>query len=300
MTWRDLKHKLVFYSLSFLSYLLQRVSGSTARNLGNQLGTAAYHLLKRRRRITLQNMTAVFSNQYSKSEIGRLCQHNFREIGKTTIEFLRFPIFNRVNIWQQVEFHGEDHLLQALTQQKGVILFLPHFGNWEILSLAYGARFPDQVKAVAFRLKNRQLNDLVWTYREHLSVEIIPQRQAIRKTLRALKNNGIVGFLADQNATNAGVFVNFFSRPVYAVRGPVALALRTGAPILFSIAIRQPNGRHLIEIREPTCLRITDDYDSDVRYNTQKMLEILETYICRYPEQWLWMHDRWKFRPTHC
>jgi len=300
MTWRDLKHQLVFYSLSFLSYLLQRVSGSTARNLGNQLGTAAYHLLKRRRRITLQNMTAVFSNQYSKSEIGRLCQHNFREIGKTTIEFLRFPIFNRVNIWQQVEFHGEDHLLQALTQQKGVILFLPHFGNWEILSLAYGARFPDQVKAVAFRLKNRQLNDLVWTYREHLSVEIIPQRQAIRKTLRALKNNGIVGFLADQNAANAGVFVNFFNRPVYAVRGPVALALRTGAPILFSIAIRQPNGRHLIEIREPTCLRITDDYDSDVRYNTQKMLEILETYICRYPEQWLWMHDRWKFRPTHC
>ena len=192
MTWRELKHQLVFYSLSFLSYLLQRVSSSTARNLGNQLGTVAYHLLKRRRRITLQNMTAVFSNQYSKSEIGRLCQHNFREIGKTTIEFLRFPAFNRVNIWQQVEFHGEDHLLQALTQQKGVILFLPHFGNWEIPSLAYGARFPDQVKAVAFRLKNRQLNDLVWTYREHLSVEIIPQRQAIRKTLRALKNNGIL------------------------------------------------------------------------------------------------------------
>jgi len=289
---------LVFYSLWILSYLVQRTSSTTAANLGDLLGWLAYHLFKRRRLVAQRNIAIVFDDHLSTIEIDDLCRRNFRQIGQTVIEFLRFPTFTRDNLWRWVEFEGEEYLLEALQKKKGVILFLPHFGNWEILSLAYGARFPNRVKAIAFRLKNRLLNDWVWSYRQHLSTEIVPQRQAIRKTLRALKSNGIVGFLADQNATDAGVFVDFFGQPVYAVRGPIALALKTGSPILFSIAIRQPDGRHKIHVHPPAHLQVTNDYENDIQYNTQKMLDLLENYICQYPDQWLWMHNRWKIRPS--
>ena len=296
--WLSYSRWLVFHSLRLLSYLVQRVSPTTITNLGNWLGWLAYHLFKRRRLVAQRNIATVFAGHLSAIEVDDLCQRNFRQIGQTVIEFLRFPTFTRDNLWQWVELEGEEYLLKALQKNKGIILFLPHFGNWEMLSLAYGARFPNRVKAIAFRLKNRLLNDWVWSYRQHLSAEIVPQRQAIRETLRTLKSNGIVGFLADQNATNAGVFVDFFGEPVYAVRGPIALALKTGSPILFSIAVRQPDGRHKIHIHPPTHLRVTNDYEDDIRYNTQKMLDLLENYICQYPDQWLWMHNRWKIKPS--
>ena len=295
--WRNCSHWLIFHSLRLLSYLAQRVSPATAIGLGHWLGWLAYYLFKQRRVIAKSNLASAFSDDLSAVEIDWICRSNFRQLGQTVIEFLRFPIFTARSLWKSVEMEGEKHLMAALQKKKGVILFLPHFGNWEILSLAYGDRFPNRVKAIAFRLKNRLLSDWVWSYRQQLSTEIIPQKRAIRETLRSLKKNEIVGFLADQNAANAGVFVEFFGKPVYAVKGPIALAIKTGSPILFSIAIRQPDGKHKIYVHPPTSLRITNDYESDIQFNTQKMLSLLETYIRQYPDQWLWIHNRWKIRP---
>lgn len=265
--------------------------------LGSGLGGLLYVALKKRRRIALENLQIAFGDEMSTDERAQICRRSFQQIGKTAIEFFRFPKLTFDNIWDEVTVEGKKHLIQALDQGKGAIVFLPHFGNWELLALVYGALIPDQAKAIAFPLKNRYLNVLVSQYRERLSLKLITRRRAVRETLRALKEGYAIGFFADQNAGREGVFVDFFGKPASAVRGPATLALKTGAPLLLSMDIRQPDDRHHVIITPAIDLEISGDLEQDVQTNTARILKILETYIRRYPDQWLWTHNRWKTQP---
>ena len=265
--------------------------------LGSGLGSFLYLALKKRRRIALENLQIAFGDEMSADERAQICRESFRQIGKTAIEFLRFPQLTFENIWEEVTVEGKEHLIGALNQGKGAIVFLSHFGNWEFLALVYGALIPDRAKAIAFPLKNRHLNALVSQYRERLSLKLITRRQAVRETLRALKGGYAVGFFADQNAGREGVFVDFFGKPASAVRGPATLALKTGAPLLLSMDIRQSDDRHHVIITPAIDLEISGDLEQDVQTNTAHILKILEAYIRQYPDQWLWTHNRWKTQP---
>ena len=265
--------------------------------LGSGLGDLLYFALKKRRRIALENLQIAFGDEMPTDERAQICRKSFQQIGKTAIEFLRFPKLTFENIWDEVTVEGKEHLIDALNQGKGAIVFLPHFGNWELLALVYGALIPNRAKAIAFPLKNRHLNVLVSQYRERLSLKLITRRQAVRETLRALKGGYAIGFFADQNAGREGVFVDFFGKPASAVRGPATLALKTGAPLLLSMDIRQPDDRHHVIITPAIDLEISGDLEQDVQINTARILKILETYIRQYPDQWLWTHNRWKTQP---
>lgn len=270
-----------------------------ALRFGSGMGLMCYYLVKKRREIALNNLKIAFGNDLTESQRASVCKASFVNVGKTCVEFLRFPKLNNVEtLWGEVSVEGADNLQSALAQGKGAIVFLPHFGNWELLSLVYGALIPDRAKAIAFPLKNKLLNRYIWQYREQMSLKLIPRKRAVRETLRALKNNEAVGFFADQNAGPEGVFVNFFGKPASAARGPVTLALKTEAPLLFSISIRQPDDRHHVYISAPIHLQPSDDFERDVETYTTHLLKQLEEYIHKYPEQWLWLHNRWKTQPN--
>lgn len=266
--------------------------------LGWGIGMLYYHLVKKRREIALRNLQMAFSNHFTSSKCKEICKASFINVGKTCIEFLRFPKLNIENIWRNVTVEGSENLDTALAQGKGAIVFLPHFGNWELLSLVYGALIPDRAKAIAFPLKNARLNAYIWRHRELMSLKLIARHQAIRETLRALRNNEAVGFFADQNAGPEGVFVDFLGKPASAARAPVVLARKTGAPLLFSLSIRQPDDRHHVYISTPIYVEVSDDAERDIEAYTIQMLKHLETYIYKYPEQWLWLHNRWKTQPA--
>ena len=265
--------------------------------LGSGVGDVLYFSLRKRRRIARRNLQIAFGGEKPPDELARICRESFRNVGKTAIEFLRFRKLSFDNIWDEVTVEGEEHLTEALARGKGAIIFLPHMGNWELLAPVYGALIPNRAKAIAFRLKNRCLNDLVAAYREILSLRLIYRKHAVRETLRALRDNQAVGFFADQNAGREGVFVDFFGKQASAVRGPVTFALKTGAPILLSMDIRQPDHRHRVLISPPINLEITGDVERDVQTNTTRILKHLEGHIRRHPDQWLWLHDRWKTQP---
>ena len=288
---------LVTFIIRILGAIVRSLPKRSAMALGSGLGDFLYFALKKRRQIALENLQIAFGDEMSANERVQVCRRCFQQIGKTAIEFLRFPKLTFDNIWDEVTVEGKNHLIQALNQEKGAIVFLPHFGNWELLALVYGALIPDQAKAIAFPLKNRRLNTLVSQYRERLSLKLITRRRAVRETLRALKENYAIGFFADQNAGREGVFVDFFGKPASAVRGPATLALKTGAPLLLSMDIRQPDDRHHVLITPAIDLEISGDLEQDVQTNTTRILKILEGYIRQYPDQWLWTHNRWKTQP---
>ncbi len=292
--WKD---SCVHGIVSMFGWWCRRLPKGWAMQLGSGLGMLCYYLVKKRRQIALNNLQIAFGSHLTNSQRIAICKASFINVGKTCIEFLRFPKLSTENIWDEVTVEGVENLNTALTDGKGAIVFLPHFGNWELLSLVYGALIPDRAKAIAFPLKNTRLNTYIWQRREQMSLKLIPRKRAIRETLRALKKNEAVGFFADQNAGPEGVFVNFLGKSASAVRGPVTLALKTGAPLIFSLSIRQPDDRHHVYISPPTHPNSSDDFERDVETYTTQMLKQLEAYIHKYPEQWLWLHNRWKTQP---
>lgn len=294
-TWKD---RCVHRTVSIFGWWCRLLPKRWATYFGSGIGILCYYLIKKRREIALNNLNIAFGNHFTKSQRTEICKASFINVGKTFVEFLRFPKLNAENIWHEVSVEGTEHLHAALAGGKGAIVFLPHFGNWELLSLVYGALIPDRAKAIAFPLKNALLNAYIWRHREQMSLKLIPRKRAIRETLSALKNNDAVGFFADQNAGPEGVFVNFLGKSASAARGPVVLALKTGAPLLFSLSIRQPDDRHHIYISTPTYPKVSDDFERDVEIYTTQMLKQLEAYIHKYPEQWLWLHNRWKTQPN--
>ena len=292
--WQD---RCVHGIVSMFGWWCRRLPKGWALQFGSGVGMLCYYLIKKRRQIALNNLQIVFGSDLTHAQRTEICKASFINVGKTCIEFLRFPKLNTENIWDEVTVEGAENLHTALAAGKGAIVFLPHFGNWELLSLVYGALIPDRAKAIAFPLKNTRLNAYIWQRREQMSLELIPRKRAIRETLRALKKNEAVGFFADQNAGPEGVFVNFLGKSASAVRGPATLALKTGAPLIFSLSIRHPDDRHHVYISPPTHPNPSDDFERDVETYTTQMLKQLEAYIHKYPEQWLWLHNRWKTQP---
>ena len=292
--WKD---RCVHWIVSIFGWWCRRLPKGWAMQLGSGIGILSYHLVKKRRQIALNNLQIAFGSHLTNSQRTEICKASFINVGKTCIEFLRFPKLDTENIWHEVSVKGAENLHTALAGGKGAIVFLPHFGNWELLSLVYGALIPDRAKAIAFPLRNARLNTYIWQHREQMGLKLIPRKRAIRETLRALKNNEAVGFFADQNAGPEGVFVNFLGKSASAVRGPVTLALKTGAPLLFSLSVRQPDDQHHIYISPPIHPNPSDNFERDIETYTTQMLKQLETYIHKYPEQWLWLHNRWKTQP---
>jgi len=278
--------------------IFQLLPRKVALALGVWIGNLSYIVLKRRRHIAISNLKIAFAKKFSDQEIQRICRKSFQGLGKNLAEFLQFPQLTTENIWEMVNVEGKENLDIALGQGKGAIIFVPHFGNWELTGLITGVLIPNRIKAIVFELRNKRLNQLVWKYRQHLSAELIPKKRAIRRIILALQQNCAIGFFADQDAGDSGVFVDFFGKPASAVRSPMILALKTGAPILFSVCIRQPNNQHLVKIYEPFYIEISKNLEHDVQYNTERLLKILEREIRKYPDQWLWLHNRWKTQPT--
>ena len=293
--WKD---RCVYGIVSIFGWWCRRLPKRWAMQLGKGIGILFYHLVKKRRDIALGNLKIAFGSHLTPSKRTEICKASFINVGKTCIEFLRFPKLNAENIWDEVSVDGAENLHATLAEGKGAIVFLPHFGNWELLSLVYGALIPNRAKAIAFPIKNTLLNAYIWQHREQMSLKLIPRKRAIRETLGALKNNQAIGFFADQNAGPEGVFVDFLGKPASAARGPVVLARKTGAPLLFSLSVRQPDDRHWVYISSPIHVEASDNLEQDVEIYTTQMLAQLEIYIHKYPEQWLWLHNRWKTQPS--
>ena len=153
--------------------------------LGSGIGVLYYFAAKRRRQIALENLQLVFGCEKSDAERKEICLGHFRNLGKTAVEFLRFPKLTDNNIWREVDVEGKENLIGALDGGKGVIVFLPHFGNWELLALVYGVLIPNRARAIALPIKNEFLNSFVWKYRQQLGLKLIPRKRAVRGNYRS-------------------------------------------------------------------------------------------------------------------
>ena len=198
----------------------------------------------------------------------------------------------------RVEVEGLDHLKAAVAQGRGVLLLTAHFGNWELLAAA-NAQTGYPLSVVARPLDSPVLDRLVARFRESGGVLVIPKRRALRRVLEALRRGSMVGILLDQNTSRReGVFVPFFGDLASTSKSLAVLAFSSGAPVVPVFIHREPGGRHRVVVEPAIPPPSTGDREQDILAFTAAFANIVEARIRQGPEQWLWIHRRWKTRPA--
>jgi KDO2-lipid IV(A) lauroyltransferase len=222
----------------------------------------------------------------------------YRTLARSLLSFARFPRLSRDNIAEWIRYDGFEHFERAQAAGKGVLFLTAHLGNWE-LSAAAHALYGHPMHILVRPLDNPRLDRVVERYRTLSGNRIIDKNDSPRRILEALAANHAVGILIDQNASpENGVFVDFFGRKACASTGLAKIALHTSAPVIPGFALwEESEQRYVLRFWPPVEMTRSGYAEVDVLINTQHMHVALEQIIRRYPDQWLWIHRRWKTRP---
>jgi len=274
-------------------WLLALLPSAVGLAAGRRLGDLLWWALPRRRAVALDNLHRVFGGERPPAEIRRLGRRSFQHVGMNLVEACRYFLRPTHVMISRVRVEGLQHFQAAAAHGRGVLVLTAHFGNWELLAAAHGLTGVP-LSIVMRPLDHPLLEDLAARFRRRSGAELIVKRQAVREVLTALRRQRMVGILLDQNATRAeGVFVPFFGSPASTSKGLALLALRTGAPVVPIFLRREPNGRHCMDVSAA----LPPPADGEITTYTSMFNRAIEAAIRRAPEQWLWMHDRWRTRP---
>lgn len=267
-----------------------------AYRMGGSIGGLLRFVSPRHFQLLMANLRLAFGREKDEQELRRIAIACYRHLGKCLMEFIRLPAMSADDLKRAVDMQGFEHLDKALEAGNGAILLTGHLGNWEMVGARVAAQgYPLNVIARAQR--DDALTNYIRRTRETGGMRVLHQEVAVRRSLAALRSNQVVGILMDQNAGDDGVFVDFFGHLASTAPGAAAFALRTGAAVLPTFGWRNADDRHSARIGEPVPLIRTGNRDHDLLENTARYTKIIEQQIREHPEQWFWLHKRWKSRP---
>lgn len=276
---------------------LVRVLGGTPDRavlpLGTALGALGYALMRRHRGIARANLERAFGTAWSASEIERVIRGSFCHLGRTMAEFLKMPCWDGAEIERRVQLRGTEWLEAALARGRGVIGVTAHLGNWELLA-ARIVRAGYPIRVIARDADDPATNELLNRIRRGCGYQVISRQDALRPSLECLRRNEILAILLDQNTKRSEAYVDFFGHPAATAIGPAVLARRTGASLLPAFDRRLADGRHVTEILPPVTWDACPDDEQEICEITARLTRVIEMQIRADPEQWLWIHDRWK------
>ncbi len=260
---------------------------------GGVLGLVAYYLLPRERNRAITHLKQVFSEK-GRSWIHRTARRCFINLGKCLLEVM---LITSRRLEQLVEFRGEETLQNAIGIGRGVIYVTGHIGNWELMAHAVADRY--NLSVIAAPLEPERVNDMIVGLRAGMGVRtILRGRQgASRELIRVFKENRILGILIDQDTDVESAFVDFMGREASTPTAAISMALKFNAPVVFGHIERRNDNRHIITVEGPLEMVRTGDHKKDIVANTAMLTKKIEDAIRLNPEQWVWMHRRWRRQP---
>jgi len=289
------RHKLEYALVAAVRAVARVLPDREVAALGTAVGLTFWALDAAHRRLSVRQLQAAFPLR-SESECRAIARRMFGHFGRLLLAILKFSTLDKEGIRRRVEYEGTERVEQALALGRGVLIFSGHFGFWELQGIAHPLRLPP-MHVLARPLDNPLLHDLLEKARTATGNGVIYRRGAVRKVMRALGSNQTVAIMIDQHIQSAdAVYVEFFNRPAATTSALAALALKTGAAVIPVFALPLPGGRYRMIYEHPVPPPPADAPDP-VRELTQRCTDVLEMYVRRYPELWLWMHRRWRDLP---
>ncbi len=288
-----MQHRLEYWLFLAFRWFILGLPLETAQTVGARLGGAAFHLLTGRRNIALDNLRHAFPEK-SETELQTITRGAFRNYGIVFAELLWFPNLNR-SILERLLIPKNISLMHEVhAGGNGAVMLAGHFGNWELIALgmAYLSGLP--LTIIVQTQNNTLVDKMINRHRSQFGNIVVPKGMSIREILTTMKNGGIVAIAPDQSGPNEGVFVNFFGRMTATHQGPAVFALRCNAPILMGFIIRKDDCSYDVILEIVPSDDLKGDTEENVAELTRRHTALLESYIRKYPDQWLWMHRRWK------
>jgi Kdo2-lipid IVA lauroyltransferase/acyltransferase len=280
-----MRQRLEYALAAVLVGLLRALPLGISYRLGYAVASLLDLFLPKLRRVAARNLAMAFP-EMSVAEHRRIIRGVFRTVARVLVAIARFPSIDRIS------YEGLENYQAAKQQGRGVLIATAHFGNWELSAFAH-ALMTEPMNVMVRPLDNPLVDRLVESRRMLSGNRLIFKKDAARTVLKALRNNEPVGILIDQNTTPAeGVFINFFGRQACAGTAFAKFAYHSGAPVIPGFAIWHEKTRRYVICFLPA-VPITGDTAAD----TQRIHAVLEEAIRKYPDQWMWIHRRWKTRP---
>jgi KDO2-lipid IV(A) lauroyltransferase len=264
--------------------------------IGRVVGMGMYHLHPKRKKIAYSNIKAAFSSTKTPSELKGILKSAYLKHGQNIIENASMGRMSIEYLKKYVTMDHAEYLEEAGARGKGMIFLTSHFGNWDISGLKAG-QLGYGMHALYRPFKNKHIDGLIAASREKLGCKMIGRGMGIRHMIRALRDGGVLGMVADQDAGKAGVYVDLLGRPASHAIGTSKIARDTGASIVPSYIVRQNGPYHDIKIEKPFTVSKTDDKDRDIKEALEKYAAGLEKNISKYPDEWMWGYTRWKSTP---
>ena len=293
----QLRHKLEYFPVWLMARFVGVLPRPLARGFGQSVAVLMYVAHRRLRKVGLRNLALAFPDKSRKEKL-RILRGLFRSLGRQLAEFALFPRYTKESASRVAVYDGFQNYAEASARGKGVIYLTAHFGGWEISSFVHSLN-GHPMNIVVRPLDNPYVNAMVDGYRTLHGNRTFGKQDFARGLLSAMKRGEAVGILMDTNMTPPqGGFVDFFGVPACTATGVARVALHTGAAVVPAFGIWDPELRkYKIHFDPALQLVSTGDDEADALANTALFTKVIESYARRYPEQWLWVHRRWKTRP---
>jgi Kdo2-lipid IVA lauroyltransferase/acyltransferase len=291
-----LAHRAEYYAMRATIGGLRALSWDAACNFGEKLGSLGYRPLGIRKRVVERQIAAAFP-ELRRVAVQRLALESYRHLGRTFIETALLDSLGADGLQKLVEtVEGWEEIEDVMSKGKGAVLVTGHIGNWELAG-AYVAARGVPLDAIVRGMANPLFDAYLNHTREAIGMTIVHDSEAVRRTPRSLRAGRAVAFVADQGVMGlASTFVPFFGRPAKTPRGAAVFALRFNVPVVFVVALRQPNGRYRIVVERIEAPQ-TGDRDRDVDAIVARFTQHLEKWVRAVPAQYFWQHRRWRRQP---
>ncbi|RMX00893.1 lipid A biosynthesis acyltransferase [Legionella jordanis] len=266
------------------------------------MGRFLYHFLPYRRSIVQANINLVFGHQLNAAQKKRLAKAFYSHMAMSIKEIVQLRFMSEKKLKERVDVKGYQRLLDIVAQNRGVLILTGHFGNWEFAPLGGILNFEEfkgQFHFIRRTLGSKALERLLFRRYYQAGLNVIPKKNSLDQVCNALDQNHAVVFVLDQHASLAnrdGVAVEFFGKKAGTYRSLATLARHTGVPVVPAAGYRLPNGRHVLEFHDPIYWQDYPTIQESIYQNTLAYNQALERIILAHPEQWHWLHKRWKLK----
>ena len=282
---------ILFISFSYLTKLLGL---NLSRKLAKGLAYVFYYFIPIRKKMAIENISKAFPD-YSKKKVRQTALDTYKSFSITIMETLYIPHISKSKMMGSVCFVNKEILVKKIKERKGVIVLSAHFGNWEYLAVSLALQL-DLPLAILIKVqRNPYVTRFMDKARTKWSNEVIPVGTAVKKIFKALDNGRIVCMAADQRGNVDGIRIEFLGLMSSVYSGPAVVAIKTGSDIVLAISVRQPDYSYKVELTELSFDNLPENYDEKIKEICRRYLNSLEGFIRQYPQQWLWLHNRWKY-----
>jgi Kdo2-lipid IVA lauroyltransferase/acyltransferase len=289
----DVKNILEYILFLSLSYFCRILGLRLSRKFSSAIAFFFFYIIPIRKEVVFDNLKHAFPDLTS-NEIKSIASNSYKNFAITLVEILYLPWTTELQIKKAVQFDHLELIEKKEKENNGVILLSAHFGNWEYLAISGGVQLNKKFSVIVKSQRNPYVNDWMNRARTRWTNKVVPLGVSIRNIYSELLNKGIIALVADQRGPEESIKLEFFGRKTSVYTGPAILSIKSNAPIIYGIAVRQTDYSYKVQIIEISKEGLPNEFDEKVKMLSERMLKYLEIIIREHPEQWFWMHKRWK------